>query len=70
MAKLPILIINNAILFPGMEYRGETIDFYEQDLIDAVDKTDNKELIIIHSIDNISTDDITSNDSTNMDTNN
>ena len=59
MAKLPILIINNAILFPGMEYRGETVDFFEQGIIDAVDKTDNKELIIIHSIDNISTDDVT-----------
>ena len=58
MAKLPILIINNAILFPGMEYRGETVDFFEQGIIDAVDKTDNKELIIIHSIDNISTDDV------------
>ena len=59
MAKLPILIINNAILFPGMEYRGETVDYYEQGIIDAVDKTDNKELVIIHSIDNISTDDVT-----------
>ncbi len=59
MAKLPILIINNAILFPGMEYRGETVDYYEQGIVDAVDKTDNKELVIIHSIDNISTDDVT-----------
>ena len=59
MAKLPILIINNAILFPGMEYRGETTDYIDQGVIDAVDKTDNKELIIIHSIDNISIDDVT-----------
>lgn len=59
MAKLPILIINNAIIFPGMEYRGETVDYYEQEIIDAVDRSESKELVIIHSIDNISTDDIT-----------
>ena len=59
MAKLPILIINNAILFPGMEYRGETVEFYEQGIIDEVDRTDIKELVIIHSTDNISTDDVT-----------
>ncbi len=58
MAKLPILIINNAIIFPGMEYRSETVDFYEQDIINKIDITDSKELIIIHSIDNISTDDL------------
>lgn len=59
MAKLPILIINNAIIFPGMEYRGEIVDYYEQEIIDAVDRSESKELVIIHSIDNISTDDIT-----------
>ena len=59
MAKLPILIINNAIIFPGMEYRGETLDYYEQGIIDATDKSESKELVIIHSIDNISTDDVT-----------
>lgn len=59
MAKLPILIINNAIIFPGMEYRGETVDYYEQEIIDAVDRSESKELVIIHSIDNVSTDDIT-----------
>lgn len=59
MAKLPILIINNAILFPGMEYRGESTDYLEQDVINFIDRTDSKELIIIHSIDNISTDDVT-----------
>lgn len=59
MAKLPILIINNAILFPGMEYRGESTDYLEQDIINFIDRTDSKELIIIHSIDNISTDDVT-----------
>ena len=59
MAKLPILIINNAIIFPGMEYRGESTDYLEQDVINFIDRTDSKELIIIHSIDNISTDDVT-----------
>ena len=59
MAKLPILIVNTAILFPGMEYRGESVDYLEQNIIDTVDKTDSKELVIIHSIDNISTDDVT-----------
>ncbi len=59
MAKLPILIINNAILFPGMEYRGESASYLEQDIINTIDKTDSKELIIIHSIDNISVDDVT-----------
>ena len=59
MAKLPILIVNTAILFPGMEYRGESADYLEQNIIDTVDKTDSKELVIIHSIDNISTDDVT-----------
>lgn len=59
MAKLPIFIINNAIIFPGMEYRGETVDYYEQEIIDAVDRSESKELVIIHSIDNVSTDDIT-----------
>ncbi len=59
MAKLPILIINNAILFPNMEYRGETIDYLEQEIINNIDNTDSKELIIIHSIDNISIDDVT-----------
>ena len=59
MAKLPILIINNAILFPNMEYRGETVNYLEQDIINKVDNTDSKELIIIHSIDNISVDDVT-----------
>jgi len=49
MAKLPILIINNAIIFPGMEYRGETVDYYEQEIIDAVDRSESKELVIIHS---------------------
>ena len=58
MAKLPTLIINNAIIFPGMEYRGETVDYYEQEIIDAVDRSESKELVIIHSIDNISTDDV------------
>lgn len=59
MAKLPILIINNAIIFPGMEYRGESTDYLEQDVINFIDRTDSKELIIIHSIDNVSTDDVT-----------
>lgn len=59
MAKLPVLIINNEILFPGVEYRGETVNYKEQELITNVDSSDSKELIIIHSIDDISTDDVT-----------
>lgn len=59
MAKLPIFIVNNAILFPNMEYRSETVNLLEQTIINDVDKTDSKELIIIHSIDNISVDDVT-----------
>ena len=59
MAKLPILIINNAILFPNMEFRSETVNTYEQDIINKIDNTDSKEFIIIHSIDNISTNDVT-----------
>ncbi len=59
MSKLPVLIINNAILFPNMEYRSETTDYYEQDIINTIDRTDNKELIIIHSIDDVSVDDVT-----------
>ena len=59
MAKLPILIINNAILFPNMEFRSETVNTYEQDIINKIDNTDSKEFIIIHSIDNISTSDVT-----------
>ena len=59
MAKLPVLIINNGILFPGVEYRGETVNYKEQELITNVDSSDSKELIIIHSIDDISTDDVT-----------
>lgn len=59
MAKLPILIINNAILFPNMEFRSETINTYEQSIINKVDSTDSKEFIIIHSIDDISTNDVT-----------
>ncbi len=59
MAKLPILIINNAILFPNMEFRSETVNTYEQDIINKIDNTDSKEFIIIHSIDDISTNDVT-----------
>ena len=59
MAKLPILIINNAILFPNMEFRSETVNTYEQSIINKVDNTDSKEFIIIHSIDDISTSDVT-----------
>ena len=59
MAKLPILIINNAILFPNMEFRSETVNTYEQSIINKVDNTDSKEFIIIHSIDDISTNDVT-----------
>ncbi len=59
MAKLPILIINNAILFPNMEYRGESVDFNEQNIINTIDRGENKELIIIHSIDDVSIDDVT-----------
>ena len=59
MAKLPILIINNAILFPNMEFRSETVNTYEQDIINKIDNTDSKEFIIIHSITNISTKDVT-----------
>ena len=39
MAKLPILIINNAILFPNMEFRSETVNTYEQDIINKIDKS-------------------------------
>ena len=59
MAKLPVLIINNEILFPSVEYRGETVNYKEQELITNVDSSDSKELIVIHSIDDISTDDVT-----------
>ena len=59
MAKLPVLIINNGILFPNIEYRGETTDYKEQSILNDIDKTENKEIIIVHSIDDISTNDIT-----------
>ena len=59
MAKLPIFIINDAIIFPNMEFRSETINPVLQDVINRVDNTDSKEFIIIHSIDDISTNDVT-----------
>ena len=59
MKKAKVLIINDAIIFPNMEYRGESIDYKEQDLINTVEKEEKRELIIIHSLDNMSVDDVT-----------
>ena len=47
MKKAKVLIINDAIIFPNMEYRGESIDYKEQDLINTVEKEEKRELIDI-----------------------
>ncbi len=59
MSKLPVLIINNGILFPNTEYRSETTNYKEQELLEIVDKSSLKELIIIHSLDDVSKNDVT-----------
>ena len=59
MSKLPVLIINNGILFPNTEYRSETTNYKEQELLDMLEKSQSKELIIIHSLDDVSKDDVT-----------
>lgn len=59
MAKLPVFIVNNGIIFPNMEYRGETTDYKDQEIINNIDKSEEKKFIIIHSLDDISKDDVT-----------
>ena len=59
MVKLPVLIINNGILFPNMEYRSETANYKEQEILNKIDKSSSKELIVIHSLDDFSKDDVT-----------
>ena len=59
MAKLPVFIVNNGIIFPNMEYRGETTDYKDQEIINNIDKSEEKKFIIIHSLDDISKGDVT-----------
>ena len=58
MKNIPVLIINDGILFPGNEYRMETKDPKLQEILNIVDQQPDRQLIVIHSLDNESTDDV------------
>ncbi len=58
MKKIPVLILNDGILFPGNEYRMETNDEKLQNFFDTIDHSESKEFLIIHSLDNKTTNDV------------
>lgn len=58
MKKVPVLIVNDGVLFPGSEYRIETNDIKIQNILNVVDQHEEKSLVVIHSLDAISDDDV------------
>ena len=59
MERVPVMIINDVVLFPGMEYRIETNDIKIEEAINKIEQDKTKKLVIIHSLDGLSTDDVT-----------
>ena len=57
--KLPIFIINKGILFKNVEFRSETNLSQDKEVLNKIDDSKDKNLIVIHSLDNISTTDVT-----------
>ncbi len=57
--KLPIFIINKGILFKNVEFRSETNLNQDKEVLNKIDDSKDKNLIVIHSLDNISTTDVT-----------
>ncbi len=59
MKKVPVFITNEGVLFPNSEYRFETTDDAVKQLLNEVDQEEEKQLVIIHSLDQSSEEDIT-----------
>ncbi len=52
------MIVNETVLFPKVEYRIETQDEKTEKLINTIEQSKNQQVIIIHSLDGFSTDNV------------
>lgn len=57
--RLPVFIVNDEVLFPNTEYRLELTHKLDQQIIQLADEREDHDFLIIHSLDDISTDDLT-----------
>ncbi len=58
--KIPVMIVNEVVLFPNTEYRIETNDKELENLIHTIEESDTRSVAIIHSLDGESRDDVLS----------
>ena len=56
--RVPVMIVNETVLFPNFEYRIETEDEKTESLINIVEQSSEKQVIMIHSLDGFSTDNV------------
>ena len=57
--KIPVLIVNDWVVFPDSEYRIETNNKYIQNILNVADEEYDRELLLIHSLDGETLDDVT-----------
>ena len=58
VSRVPVMIVNETVLFPNFEYRIETQDEKIERLINIVEQSKEKQILMIHSLDGFSTDNI------------
>lgn len=56
--RVPVMIVNETVLFPNFEYRIETQDEKIERLINIVEQSNEKQVLMIHSLDGFSTDNV------------
>ncbi|MBD9098634.1 endopeptidase La [bacterium] len=58
VSRVPVMIVNETVLFPNFEYRIETQDEKTERLINIVEQSKEKQILMIHSLDGFSTDNV------------
>ena len=58
MRRIPVMIVNETVLFPKVEYRIETQDEKIEKLINIIEQSKDQQVIMIHSVDGTSLDNV------------